>query len=292
MFVTEALTQEAIKALDKAKRLGQPFYLYMSHYAIHVPVDRDLRFYKKYIDAGLSEKEAGYASLIEGMDKSLGDLMNWLHENDMTDNTVILFMSDNGGLSSESAWRDLPLHTHNAPLNSGKGSAYEGGVRVPMIVKWPGIVKPDTKTDNYLIIEDFFPTILDIAKVKDRTTKQKVDGVSFMPMLENNSLKSESRNLYWNFPNLWGNEGPGIGPTCSVRSGDWKLIYYYETGKKELFNIAQDIGEVNDLSDKNPIIIQNLSQDLGRFLREVEAQRPSFISTGKLCPWPDETPVY
>ena len=91
-------------------------------------IDRDMRFYQKYIDAGLSEKEAGYASLIEGMDKSLGDLMNWLDTNQMANNTTIIFMSDNGGLSSESGWRDLPLHTHNAPLNSGKGSAYEGGV--------------------------------------------------------------------------------------------------------------------------------------------------------------------
>ena len=84
-------------------------------------IDRDMRFYQKYIDAGLSEKEAGYASLIEGMDKSLGDLMNWLDTNQMANNTTIIFMSDNGGLSSESGWRDLPLHTHNAPLNSGKG---------------------------------------------------------------------------------------------------------------------------------------------------------------------------
>ena len=291
IFATEALTQEAIKALDKAKKLGQPFYLYMSHYAIHIPVDRDMRFFQKYIDAGLSEKEAGYASLIEGMDKSLGDLMNWLHENEMANNTAIIFMSDNGGLSSESGWRDLPLHTHNAPLNSGKGSAYEGGVRVPMIVKWPGRVKPDTKTDNYLIIEDFFPTILDIAQVKDRATKQLVDGVSFMPMLENDSTETANRNLYWNFPNLWGNQGPGIGPTCSVRSGNWKLIYYYETGKKELFNIAHDIGEEKDLSHQNPDIVQKLSQDLGKFLRQADAQRPTFKANGKLCPWPDETTI-
>ncbi|MDD4777187.1 MAG: sulfatase [Fermentimonas sp.] len=288
IFATEALTLEAIKALDEAKELGKPFYLYMSHYAIHIPIDRDKRFYQKYIEAGLSEKEAGYASLIEGMDKSLGDLMNWLEDNDIADNTVIIFMSDNGGLSSESAWRDLPLHVHNAPLNSGKGSAYEGGVRVPMIVKWPGVVKPDTRTDSYLIIEDFFPTILDIAQVKDRETKQAIDGVSFVPLLLNDSVDTEKRNLYWNFPNLWGNEGPGIGPGCSLRSDDWKLIYYYETGKKELFNITQDIGEKNDLSGRNHEIVKELSSSLGDFLRRVDAQRPSFKATGELCPWPDE----
>lgn len=100
IFATEALTREAIKALDKAKKYNQPFYLYMAHYAIHVPVDKDMRFFPKYIKKGLSDKEAAYASLIEGMDKSLGDLMNWLEKNDEADNTVIIFMSDNGGLAA------------------------------------------------------------------------------------------------------------------------------------------------------------------------------------------------
>ncbi|HHT23070.1 MAG TPA: sulfatase [Bacteroidales bacterium] len=290
IFATEALTLEAVKALEKAKNLGQPFYLYMSHYAIHIPIDKDKRFYQKYIDAGLSEKEAGYASLIEGMDKSLGDLMDWLVENDLEQNTVIIFMSDNGGLSSSAYWRDEPLHSHNAPLNSGKGSAYEGGIREPMIVKWPGKVQANTKCNSYLIIEDFFPTILDIAQVKERKTKQPIDGISFMPMLKDSSYKHNNRSFYWNYPNLWGNEGPGIGPTCTIRKGDWKLIYYYETGKKELFNITDDIGETKDLSAQNPKIVKKLSRELGKYLRNVKAQRPSFKATGKACPWPDDAP--
>lgn len=288
IFATEALTLEAIKALEKAKKLGQPFYLYMSHYAIHIPIDKDKRYHQKYRDAGLSEKEAAYASLIEGMDKSLGDLMDWLERNDLDKNTVVIFMSDNGGLSSSSYWREEPLHRHNAPLNSGKGSAYEGGIREPMMVKWAGKVEPNTRCDSYLMIEDFFPTILDIAQVEERATKQPIDGISFMPMLEDPSYKRPNRSLYWNFPNLWGNEGPGIGPTCTIRQGDWKLIYYYETGKKELFNIANDIGETSDLSAQKPGIVKSLSRDLGAYLRSIDAQRPSFKATGKPCPFPDE----
>ncbi|MEG1007832.1 MAG: sulfatase-like hydrolase/transferase, partial [Bacteroides sp.] len=155
-FVTEALTEETLAALDKAKKYNQPFYLYMAHYAIHVPIDKDMRFYQKYIDKGMTPKEAAYATLIEGMDKSLGDIMNWLDANGEADNTVFLFMSDNGGLSSEPEWRDGRLHTQNFPLNSGKGSAYEGGIREPMIVRWPGVVEPGTKCDRYVIIEDFY----------------------------------------------------------------------------------------------------------------------------------------
>lgn len=287
-FATEALTLEAIKAMEKAKQLGQPFFLYMSHYAIHIPVDKDARFYQKYIDAGLSEKEAGYASLIEGMDKSLGDLMGWLRENKMEENTIVLFMSDNGGLSSESYWRDLPLHRHNAPLNSGKGSMYEGGIRVPMIVKWPGNVPSATRNNDYLIIEDFFPTLLDMARVVERETKQKVDGVSFLSQLSGEKMNSHNRSLYWHFPNQWGNEGPGIGTTSAIRKGDWKMIYYYETGKRELFNLSDDIGETNNRATQHPELVKKLSVDLGNYLRCAEAQRPSFMATGEPCPWPDE----
>ncbi len=287
-FVTEALTIESIKALDKASHLGQPFFLYMSHYAVHIPLDKDMRYYQKYIDNGLSDNEAAYASLIEGMDKSLGDLMDWLETNKLDDNTIIIFMSDNGGFSSSENWRDKPLNTQNAPLNSGKGSAYEGGVREPMIVKWPGRIGPQTKSDEFVIIEDFFPSIIEMAQVENYTTLQPIDGKSFVKLLTEDGAKASPRNLYWNFPNLWGNTGPGIGPTCTIRSQNWKLIYYYETGEKELFNIAEDIGESKNIAMQNPSITKKLSQELGNYLREVDAQRPSFKATGEVCPWPDE----
>lgn len=287
IFLSEVLTIEAEKALDKARQYNQPFFLYMAHYAIHVPIDKDMRFYQKYINKGLQPKDAAYAALIEGMDKSLGDLMDYLDKYNLTDNTIILFMSDNGGLASSSAWRDGPLFTQNSPLNSGKGSAYEGGIREPMIVSWPGKVQPETKCDKYLLIEDFFPTILEMAGVKQYKTVQPVDGISFMPLLKGTGDPSDGRSLYWNFPNLWG-VGPGIAATCTVRKGDWKMVYYYETGKKELFNIKEDIGEKNNQAVTHTTLVKRLSKNLGQYLRKVSAQRPSFKATGKPCPWPDE----
>lgn len=288
-FATEALTIEAIKALDHAKQLQQPFYLYMSHYAVHIPIDKDMRFYDKYKKKGMPDHEAAYAALIEGMDKSLGDLLDWVDKNGEADNTIVLFMSDNGGFSSDSSIRDGEIHTQNAPLRSGKGSAYEGGIREPMIVRWPGVVKPDTKCDSYLEIEDFYPTLLEMAQVKKYKTVQPIDGISFMPLLTQSGDPSKKRNLYWNCPNIWGNKGPGIGPTCTIRSGDWKLIYFYESGRKELYNIPTDIGEKNDLSATHPDITKRLSKELGKYLRKVDGQRPSFKATGKPCPWPDES---
>lgn len=288
-FLTEALTQEAIKALDKAKAYNQPFYLYMSHYAIHVPIDKDMRYYEKYKQKGLSDKEAAYASLIEGMDKSLGDIMDWLEANDEADNTIILFMSDNGGYASGNYWRDEPLFTQNYPLTAGKGSAYEGGIREPMIVYWPNVTAPASRSDSYVMIEDFYPTILEMAGITDYQTLQPIDGISFVPLLKQTADPSEGRSLYWNFPNIWeGEQGPGIAATCTIRNGDWKLIYFYENGQKELYNLKEDISEKRNLAPERPDLVASLSKDLGEYLRSVDAQRPSFKLTGKPVPWPDE----
>lgn len=288
-FLSEALTIEAKRALDRSLEYGQPFFLYMAHYAVHVPIEKDERFYQKYIDKGLPEKDAAYASLVEGMDKSLGDLMDWLEANGEAERTIILFMSDNGGLTYSPHWRDGTPHTQNALLNSGKGSAYEGGIREPMIVSWPGVVKPQSRCDSYLIIEDFFPTILEMAGVPiEGRTVQLIDGISFVPMLKGTGDTSRGRRLYWNYPNAWGPTGPGIGATCTVRDGDWKLIYYYADGRKELFNIREDIGETRNRAAAEPALVDRLSRALGEYLRSVDAQRPSFKATGQPTPWPDQ----
>ena len=286
IFLTEALTREAIAALDISRLTGKPFYLYMAHYTVHIPLYADERFYRKYIDAGLGDYEARYSSMIEGMDKSLGDLMDYLKRNNLSENTIILFMSDNGGFSLRP--REGEMHTHNKPLNSGKGSAYEGGIREPMIVKWLGIVKPGTKCSDYLIIEDFYPTILEMAGVKEFSKVQTVDGKSFIPMLTQSGTTASNRDLFWHFPNNWGPTGPGIGATSTIRSGDWKLIYFYEDSHFELYNITEDIGELNNLAGKEEKRVKELVSKLGNYLRSVDAQRPSFKATGKIAEWPDE----
>ncbi len=286
IFLTEALTRKAIKSLDKSLELNKPFYLYMSHYAVHVPLKADGRFYQKYLDMGLPESEAKYSSMIEGMDKSLNDLMNYLDEKGIADNTIILFMSDNGGFSLRP--RAGELHTHNKPLNSGKGSAYEGGVREPMIVKWPGKVEAKTKCNDYLIIEDFFPTILEMAGIKKYEAVQKIDGKSFIPMLKQSGTTADGRNLYWHYPNNWGPTGPGIGATSAIRTGDWKLIYYYRDQHFELFNLKEDIGELNSLTEIKPGKVKELAMSLGSYLKGVDAQRPTLKATNELAPFPDD----
>lgn len=286
IFLTEALTRRAIKALDDSRATGKPFYLYMAHYAVHVPLYSDARFYRKYIDMGLEEYEARYASMVEGMDKSLGDIMDYLDRNNIAENTIILFMSDNGGFSLRP--RTGELHTHNKPLNSGKGSAYEGGIREPMIVKWPGRVNPGIRCNDYLLIEDFFPTILEMAAIDDYKTVQTVDGRSFVPMLVQSGTTASNRDLFWHFPNNWGPTGPGIGASSTIRSGDWKLIYFYEDRHFELYNITEDIGELRNLAGDQSDKLREMAGKLGSYLRSVDAQRPTFKATGKAVEWPDE----
>lgn len=287
-FATEALTREAIAALEHHKGSDSPFFLYMAHYAVHIPIDRDPRYYARYIAQGLDPREAAYASLVEGVDKSLGDLMDWLESNGERERTVVLLMSDNGGLATQSEWRSGALYTQNAPLSSGKGSLREGGIRVPMIAAWPGHIAPETRCDALLLIEDFFPTILSLAEVGDYRVPQPIDGESFAPLLLGQPSRHRHRPLVWHFPNVWGNEGPGINLCSAIRLGRWKLIYHYDTGQKELYDIPADIGEQHDLSRRHPAIVRRLSRRLGRYLRSVGAQRPTFRATGQPCPWPDE----
>lgn len=289
MFLTEALTQESILAIDHAVDNKNPFYLYLAHYAVHTPIQGDPRFEQKYIDEGLHPTEAKYASMIEGMDKSLGDLMSYLDKKGIADNTIILFMSDNGGLSAVA--RGGERHTHNKPLSSGKGSVHEGGIREPMLVKWPGVTKQNSSTDSFVIIEDFFPTILEFAGILDYKTVQNVDGKSFTAILKGENQDNSNRALFWHYPNNWGPTGPGIGATSTIRKGDWKLIYYHLDSHFELFNITNDIGETKNLVTKEPVKLKELASELGGYLRQVNAQMPTNTNTGKLVPWPDDTNV-
>ena len=247
--LTEALTREALKALRRPLDEQKPFFLYMAHYAVHAPIEEDARFAARYKALGLDPIEARYAGMIEGMDKSLGDIMAFLETEGIADKTIVLFMSDNGGLSATG--RGGEPNTHNKPLSSGKGSAREGGVREPMIVRWPGVVKPDTVNPAPLIIEDFFPTLLEIAGIDYAPTIQTVDGRSFAPLLRGAKPADPERPLVWHFPNNWGQKGPGIGAHSAIRRGDWKLIYYHADRRFELFNLADDIGEADNRIDRD-----------------------------------------
>jgi arylsulfatase A-like enzyme len=221
------------------------------------------------------------------MDKSLGDIMDFLKEKKVDQNTIIIFMSDNGGLST-TPLRGGIAHSQNLPLKAGKGSVYEGGIREPMIIKWPGVVQPNSTANQYVIIEDFFPTILQMAGLKNYQSVQPIDGKSLIPILKNANFSDTSRSLIWHYPNKWiDKDGPGINYYSAIRKGNWKMIYSMRTGKKELYNLAIDMGESNDLSANYTDKLLELSTLLSNQLRKWKAPMPRFKNTGQPVPFSD-----
>ena len=233
---------------------------------------------------GLEEPEARYASMIESMDKALGNLMDYLEENQLEKNTVILFMSDNGGLSAVA--RGGEKHTHNIPLKSGKGSIYEGGIRVPMLAYWPNQNKTETINHSPIIIEDFFPTILEIAEIDAYDIPQKIDGQSFVPLLQSRYESDTNHSLFWHYPNDWGRDGPGIGSFSAVRQGKWKLIYFHTNKTLELYNLKKDIQENQNLLSSDYEKAKQLATKLTQHLINVNAQMPSDKLTKEIIPYP------
>ena len=287
LYLTEAITREAIHTLDN-RNSNKPFFLYLSHYAVHVPYDKDIRFYQQYIDAGLTDTEAKYAALVEGMDKSLGDIMNYLEKNGLDKDTYILFTSDNGGLSLKGSRSGEP-HTQNLPLKQGKGSLYEGGIRVPMIAAGPQI-KPGSVSKQCIVSEDYFTTILQMANAYPKKVKQVVDGKSFLPVLQGKQKNVDAqKTIIWHYPNNWTNVNlKGISWASAIRQGDWKLIYFHKQQTLELYNLSKDIAEQQDLSGIEIAKTKLLAQLLTQKLKERNAAMPSWLSTGQTIAWPNE----
>lgn len=287
-FLTDALTQEALKTLEAPIRNRQPFFLHLSHYAVHVPLMADKRFLQRYLDMGLDSAEAAYATLVEGMDRSLGELMDHLERKQVDRQTLIIFLSDNGGLGLAPP-RGGKAHTHNLPLRSGKGSVYEGGVRVPMIASWPGVIRPGSRSDVPVMVDDLFPTLLEAAGIRDEKALRQADGASIMPLFNGNGLPPGERAFIWHYPIKWiPGDGPGINYHSAIRKGDWKMVYNMRTGNKELYNLRQDLGEQRNLSATEQKKLAELSSLLGGRLREWQSPMPAFKATGRPVPYPDE----
>lgn len=241
MFLTEAITQEALKRLDYPVEHHQPFYLYMAHFATHTPIQADPRFVDVYADMGLDDGQASYSSMVQGVDKSLGDIMEYLDKKGIAKNTIIIFMADNGG-NADNVQRGGIRHTQNAPLREGKGSCYEGGIRVPMTVYWPGHTAPSTQIDVPVMPEDLFPTILSMAGVKDYTTVQQVDGKDLTRLIADGSQYmarhadgavpqsisgvDPEREIIFHYPHQWkGDFRAEVDFLSTIIIGDWKLVY-------------------------------------------------------------------
>lgn len=263
-YLTDRLTDEAIKFIDKNK--ARPFFLYLSHYAVHTPLQAPDKLIKKYKKkpVGKHHRNPVYAAMVESVDHSVGRIMSKLEQLGIADDTVVIFTSDNGGHGRI---------TSHLPLRGNKGNFYEGGIRVPLIVRWPGVVKPGSQCKVPVISTDFFPTILEIAGLPSRP-ECHLDGVDMVPLLK--GQRSIDRDaLYWHYPNYIGAGHPGGAKPCSVvRKGDWKLIESLEDNRLELFDLSKDLGETNDLAAVMPEKAGLLKNLLDDWRKEAGVQMP------------------
>ena len=259
-YLTDREADEAAEFIKDHQQ--QPFFLYLAHYAVHTPIQAKGAVTAKYENKeGTRQKNAIYAAMVESVDDAMGTLLATLDETGMAARTIVIFTSDNGGLLGP---------TDNAPLRSGKGYAYEGGIRVPLIIRWPGVVDPGTVSNQPVTSVDFFPTILDILGRKP-PTGVPIDGVSLKRhLLSQGTQPMEREAIYWHFPHY--RHDPG--PYSIIRKGDWKLIKFYEGPQFELYNLKEDLGETKDLSNTQPDRVRALDAELMAHLKSVEAKLP------------------
>ena len=269
-FLTDRLTNEALALLDRMH--GKPFFLQMAYHAPHTPIEGKpelVAYYKKKIAEGMNHTNARYAALVHCLDQNVGRLLAKLEELGAAEDTLVIFFSDNGGFDQV---RDDELVTSNSPLRSGKGSLYEGGIRVPLIVKWPGVSKAAAECDAPAISMDLYPTILEAAGVNvDESGAGALDGVSLRPALEHPTEGLARETLFWHYPHYYFT----TTPVTAVRDGDWKLLEYYEDGHVELYNLAADLGESKDLAVEMPEKAQELKAKIQAWRESVDAKLPT-----------------
>jgi arylsulfatase A-like enzyme len=257
-YLTDRLTTEAEKFLDANK--GRPFFLYFPHHTVHNPIqakaDKIAKYEAKPKPGDFPYKPA-YAAMIESMDESVGRILKKLDELKLAENTVVIFTSDNGGLL---------VNTPNDPLRAGKGSAYEGGVRVPLIVRWPGVVRPGSTCAVPAVWTDLFATVLEIAGVRPNPAVPS-DGRSLVPLFKGGTFAE--RPLYWHYPHY---HPGGATPYSAVRLGDWRLVEFFEDGRAELYNLKTDVGETTDLAARMPDKTAELKHRLAAWRSNVGAQ--------------------
>jgi arylsulfatase A-like enzyme len=268
-YLTDRLTVEAEKFLEVNR--ARPFFLYLPEFAVHMPLQAKqgaIEHFAGKAKPTAPQRDPVYAAMISSLDENVGRILRKLDDLRISERTVVFFMSDNGGLVYEGK-RPQPV-TSNAPLRAGKGHLYEGGIREPMMVRWPGVTKPDTICDVPVSSIDFFPTILEMAGLKV-DPRWAVDGVSLVPLLKRTG--SPRRDvLYWHYPH-YSNQG-GV-PGGAVRAGDYKLIEFYEDGRLELYNLASDIRESEDLSRRDAKRAAELHEKLKRWRSAVGASMPA-----------------
>jgi arylsulfatase A len=272
-FLTDRLAEEAAKFIVDHK--SKPFFLYLPHFAVHMPSDVKADILAKYgpMPNSPNGKQINtvYAALMESMDEAVGRVLKILDEQQLSQRTLVLLTSDNGGVCNDNGQIIPP--TSNAPLRDGMGHLYEGGLRIPLIARWPGVVKAGAVSDEVVSCLDLFPTVAEVCAIPPSVEPARhLDGISLSPLLTGQG-KITREAIYWHFPHY--NANAGAKPGAAIRAGDWKLIEFYETGRQELFNVGKEPGEGNNLIAQNADVAKELSGKLNAWRDSVGAKRPA-----------------
>jgi arylsulfatase A-like enzyme len=282
-YLTDRLTDEACEFITKNQ--GSPWMLYLTHFAVHTPLQAKKELVAKYKlkSPGKLHDHVPMATMIQAVDDGVGRIVATLDKLGIRDHTVIIFYSDNGGYGPA---------TDMDPLKGYKGTYYEGGIRVPFFVNWPGEVKPNTTSSEPITGVDLYPTLCEIAGAKT-PTDQAADGVSLVPLfkgkVENLDDSTGPRSIYWHFPayldaySVWDEQQDPLfrsRPCGVVRKGKWKLMQFFETGDTELYDLDGDIGETTNVAAENPQVVKGLFADLQAWQTKVHAPIPSEPNEG------------
>lgn len=276
---TERITNEAVKFINEHK--AQHFFAYLPFLAVHIPMGAKPELIEKYqkkkmtappdvwgkegdSKVRLVQNNVAYAAMLEQMDSAIGRVLDALTRNGVADHTIVVFMSDNGGLSTAEGYP-----TSNLPLRGGKGWPYEGGIRVPWIICAPGITKPGSVCNTPAMSTDFYPTLLELAGLP-LLPEQHQDGASLVPLLK--AGEPPRRDLFWHYPHY---SNQGGGPCGAIRSGDWKLIEWFEDGRLELFNLRSDLNEAKNVAAENQDLVKQLHARLVAWRKTVKALLPT-----------------
>jgi arylsulfatase A len=284
-YLTDRLGEEAAGLIEKWR--DQPFFLYLPHFAVHTPIQGRADLVAKYqqkLKPGLRHKNPAYAAMVESLDAAVGRVLTKLDELKLAERTLVAFTADNGGLITRAT-------TTNAPLRLGKASAYEGGVRVPAIVRWPGVIKPGSTNDTPVITMDWSVTLLEAAglgaPVSDparsggkqghagsESGAPGRDGVSLIPLLRGTGALP-ARDLFWHYPHHQHYQLGGAMPYGAIRRGDFKLVEHFNDMRVELYNLREDLSEQRDLAASQPQKVAELRTRLHAWRKEVGAQMPT-----------------
>jgi arylsulfatase A len=261
-YLTDRLNHEAVQFINRNK--DKPFFLYKSHYAVHTGLrgkEKLVDHFKSKPNSGTNKNNPVLAAMLKSIDEGVGMIMSTLEALDLTDNTIVIFTSDNGGESRV---------TGNAPLRAGKSCTYEGGLREPLIVSWPAVTKPGSLCHTPTMNIDFYPTFATLTGM--HPPSHDIDGLSIVPLLEGKQI--DGRPLYWHYPlskpHFLGGKSSG-----AIRKGDWKLIERFDNQTLELYNLADDIGEKNNLVNQQPERVKQLHKRLAEWRKDVSAKLPA-----------------